>query len=171
MQIEQRQPFLSEVSRRRKLALLVSFLDKKKDILEIGCGSGWFSRRLKAMGYKVVGLDIQGPADIVGDILDWEGLGLKPNSFDVVIALEVIEHVDCLSAMTTVCRPNGIIFLSSPHPSWDWVANLLEHIGLNQKRTSPHSNLTDFAKLPLTAVKISRPMWIHQVGVFTNDLK
>jgi 2-polyprenyl-3-methyl-5-hydroxy-6-metoxy-1,4-benzoquinol methylase len=169
--LEPRQPILSEVSRRRKLALLASFLHEKKDILEIGCGSGWFSRRLKAMGHKAVGLDIQGPADIVGDILDWEGLGLKPNSFDVVIALEVIEHVDCLAAMTSVCRPKGIIFLSSPHPSWDWVAKLLEHIGLTQKRTSPHSNLTDFAKLPLPALKVNRPLWIHQVGVFTNDPK
>jgi hypothetical protein len=40
---------------------------------------------------------------------------------------------------------------------------------LTQKRTSPHCNLTDFAKLPLPILKLRRPLWIHQVGVFRNN--
>jgi 2-polyprenyl-3-methyl-5-hydroxy-6-metoxy-1,4-benzoquinol methylase len=35
------------------------------------------------------------PADIVGDILEWKRIGLQPESFDVIIAFELVEHVDC----------------------------------------------------------------------------
>lgn len=162
------QPIISELSRNRKLALLLSHLDGKKRILEIGCGDGWFTDRLRKVGHDVTGVDLQQPATIVGNILEWEKLGLKRASFDVVIALEVIEHVDCLTAMRSLCRPDGIIFLSSPHPKWDWAMKILETSGLTQRRTSPHCNLTDFSKLPLTALKLKRPLWIHQVGVFRN---
>ncbi len=164
-----RQPIVSELSRNRKFALLASFLDGRKRILEIGSGDGWFSDRLRGMGHDVVGIDAQGPAEIVGDILDWEKLGLVSASFDVVVALEVIEHVDCLEAMTRLCRRDGIIFMSSPHPQWDWAMKGLESIGLTQKRTSPHRNLTDFSKVPRVVLKLKRPFWIHQVGVFKNN--
>jgi 2-polyprenyl-3-methyl-5-hydroxy-6-metoxy-1,4-benzoquinol methylase len=164
-----RQPIISELSRNRKLELLAGFLDGRKKVLEIGCGDGWFSDRLKRMGHEVVGIDVRGPADLIGDVLDWEKLGLTGGSFDAVVALEVIEHVDCLPAMTKLCRPDGIIFLSSPHPKWDWAMKALESLGLTQKRTSPHCNLTDFAKLPLPILKLKRPLWIHQVGVFRNN--
>jgi Methyltransferase domain len=123
------------------------------------------------MGHDVVGIDAQGPAEIVGNILDWQNLGLADASFDVIVALEVIEHVDCLEAMTSLCRRDGIIFMSSPHPKWDWAMKILEKIRLTQQRTSPHCNLTDFSKLPLAALKLKRPLWIHQVGVFRNSPK
>ena len=165
---QKQQPIVSELSRNRKLALLAGFLDGRKRILEIGCGDGWFSDRLRRMGHEVVGLDVHGSADLVGDIMDWENLGLARGSFDVIVALEVIEHVDCLTAMTALCRPDGIIFLSSPHPKWDWAMKVLENLGLTQKRTSPHCNLTDFSELPLPILKLKRPLWIHQVGVFRN---
>lgn len=164
-----RQPIVSELSRNRKLALLTSFLGGKKRVLEIGCGDGWFSDRLRRMGHDVVGIDVQGPADVIGDILDWEKLGLARASFDAIVALEVIEHVDCLMAMTRLCRRDGIIFMSSPHPKWDWVMKILEKVRLTQPRTSPHCNLTDFSRLPLTTLKLTRPLWIHQVGVFRNN--
>jgi 2-polyprenyl-3-methyl-5-hydroxy-6-metoxy-1,4-benzoquinol methylase len=164
----QKQPLLSEISRRRKLSLLGSLLNGKKKILEVGSGDGWFTRRLRAQGHEVVALDLNGQADIVGDITNWRMLGLNRSSFDVVIALEVIEHVDCLDALTSLCRPHGIIFLSSPHPDWDWALAFLERVALLQKRTSVHCNLVDFSKLPLAPLTIKRPLWMHQVGVFSN---
>ena len=165
---ELRQPFISEMSRRRKFGLFCRFVTPPAKVLEVGAGDGWFSRRLRERGFSVTTLDLEAPADIQGDINQWRALGLQEASFDAVIGLELIEHVDCLEALTSLCRPDGIIMLSSPHPKWDWVMQGLEMIGLNQKRTSPHSHLIDFKTIPLKSLLYQRPAYIHQVGVFSN---
>ena len=163
------QPLLSELSRRRKLALLLRHLPPGASVLEVGSGSGWFSEGLRRRGHPVMTLDIQGPADLVGDVNAWRDLGLGPGSFDAVVGLELIEHVDCLAAMRALCRPGGLIMLSSPHPRWDWVMKILEALRLTQRRTSPHDNLTDFAAIDMRALVRSRPLFIHQVAIFIND--
>ncbi|MBX2870146.1 MAG: class I SAM-dependent methyltransferase [Acidiferrobacterales bacterium] len=163
-----KQPLLSEISRRNKLRLLSNHLKPGMEILEIGSNAGWFTEQLRAKGYSVTTLDIVPPADIVGDIQNWGELGVAPASFDVCVALEVIEHVDCMEALKAICKPGGLIMLSSPHPHYDWVMKILEGLRLNQKRTSPHCNLTDFAEINLPALVKKRPAYIHQIAVFQN---
>jgi len=163
-----KQPILSEISRRRKLKLLLKYLRPESSVLEVGAGDGWFSSQLRQHGHRAVTLDLREPADIVGDILAWQALGLDSESFDAVVALEVIEHVDCLEALCNLCKKDGLIMLSSPHPRWDWLLKILENFGLTQKRTSEHSNLTDFNKIKLEPVVLSRPLYIHQVAIFRN---
>ena len=167
---DQRQPLLSAISRRNKLRLLVKHFMPGCTILEVGAGSGWFTGQLREGGFRVITLDLEGPADVVGDVTRWEQLGLKQASFDAIVALEVIEHVDCIKALSTLCRKDGLIMLSSPHPRWDWVMKLLENIHLNQQRTSEHCNLTDFTTIPLRPLVMKRPLMIHQVAIFKNSL-
>ena len=164
-----KQPILSEISRRRKLNLITKYLQKNSLILEVGAGTGWFTQHLRERGFQVISLDLKEPADIVGDIKRWQYLNLSPHSFDAVVAFEVIEHVDCLDILCALCKQGGLIMLSSPHPRWDWVMKILEHFRLTQMRTSEHSNLTDFRSVRLPVVLLKRPMWIHQVAIFRND--
>ncbi len=159
---------LSRISRRRKLALFLRHVPLGARVLEVGSGDGWFTRQLNGHGMKVVSLDMLPPADIIGDINAWASLGLVPNSFDAVIALEVIEHVDCLKSLTVLCKPGGLVLLSSPHPRWDWVMKVLEWLHLTQRRTSAHDHLIDFATIPLKRLLVKRPLGIHQVGLFIN---
>lgn len=161
-------PLLSDLSRKRKFAAISEHLKPGSDVLEIGSGDGWFSRRLRRQGHGVTTIDLVPPADVVGNILDWRRLGLEEHSFDAVVGLEVIEHVDCIAAVRSLCKQGGLIFLSSPHPDWDWAMRVLETVGLNQRRTSPHTNLVDFRTLPFAPVSLRRPAWIHQVGIFRN---
>ncbi|MFC1597606.1 class I SAM-dependent methyltransferase [Planctomycetota bacterium] len=163
------QPLLSEISRRRKLKLLKDHLPAGASVMEVGTGSGWFAERLRESGYAVTTLDLVPPANIVGDVNRWRQLGIPPHSFDAVIALEVIEHVDCLPALRSICKPGGLIMLSSPHPSWDWVMKTLELLHLTQKRTSEHVHLTDFNDIAMPAVVQKRPIFIHQVAIFKNE--
>lgn len=169
--MDTRQPLLSEISRRRKLSLLNRYLAPKSRLLEVGTGDGWFARRLRECGYEVVTIDLHEPADFVGDILNWRSLGLQEKSFDAVVALEVIEHVDCLDSLCSLCKDGGLIMLSSPHPRWDWAMKVLEFLHLNQRRTSKHCNLTDFSSISLDRVLLTRPMCIHQVALFYNTRK
>jgi len=166
-----RQPILSELSRRRKLNLLLKHLKPGSQVLEVGAVDGWFSDRLKRKGHHSVTLDLKEPADIVGNILDWQLLGLKKESFDALIALEVIEHVNCLEAICSLCKKDGLIMLSSPHPKWDWLMKILESLRLTQKRTSAHTNLIDFRKINLEPLVLRRPLYIHQLAIFINRNK
>ncbi len=107
----------------------------------------------------------------MGSILDWKSLGLQKDYFDAVVALEVIEHVDCLEAICDLCKKDGLIMLSSPHPRWDWLMKILESLRLTQKRTSEHINLTDFTKINLKPLNIRRRLYIHQAAIFLNKPK
>jgi 2-polyprenyl-3-methyl-5-hydroxy-6-metoxy-1,4-benzoquinol methylase len=163
-----RQPLVSELSRRRKFALLVKHLPARSRVLEVGTGDGWFAERLRQRGHSVITLDLAAPADVVGDIHDWRNLALEEKSFDAVVAMEVIEHVDCLEELCALCKQNGLIMLSSPHPNWDWVMKILERVHMTQPRTSEHFNLTDFATIDLVRVVFLRPLFVHQVAIFRN---
>ena len=167
----QKQPLISRLSANHKFNLALKHFPAGISILEVGSGSGAFAQRLVINGYRVTTLDRQGSADIIGDINNWRALGIQTASFDAVVALEVIEHVDCLAALKQICRPGGLIMLSSPHPDWDWLLNILEKCGLLQRRTSAHKNLLDFEQLPLVAVVRQRPMFFHQVAIFKNEAR
>ena len=110
------------------MQLLKKYLKPSVSVLEVGTGSGWFAEKMQETAYAVTTIDLSPPADIVGDINQWQQLGILPHSFDAVVALEVIEHIDCLTTLQSVCKPGGLIMLSSPHPRWDWAMKLLESI-------------------------------------------
>ena len=142
-------PWLSACARKRKCAWFFQFVPKSAAILEIGCGEGWVGAYARAGGWThYTGLDLKPPADLLGDIRHWRALGLKENTFDVIIAFEVVEHLDCFDEMFALLRPGGLCLLTSPIPQRDGIMRLLEALGLNQKRTSPHDHLIAFETIP-----------------------
>jgi len=122
---------------------------KTAEILEVGAGSGWLGARLRAEGWsRYTGLDLHPPADVVGDVRQWRQLGLPERRFDVIVAFEVVEHVDCWSALAELLTDDGVCFVTTPVPHMDWACRLLEFMHVNQKRTSPHSNLVYLRRVP-----------------------
>jgi SAM-dependent methyltransferase len=128
----------------------------------------YFINDLRAGGWKnYCGLDLAPPADVLGRIQDWRNLGLAAAAFDVIIAFEVVEHVNCFQAFYDLLRPGGSLLLTSPLPRLDWLCRLLELIGLNQRRTSPHDHLIRFSEIPLFVPReIRRVGFISQWGKF-----
>jgi SAM-dependent methyltransferase len=165
-------PLLSHYARRRKIDYFLAGIPRDARILEVGCGSAWVRDYLTRNGWTgYVGLDLAPPADIVGDITRWRDVGLEPSSFDVVIAFEVVEHVDCFQECYDLLKPGGRLMLTSPVPRMDWVMRALEAVGLNQKRTSPHDHLVSFRSVPLFAEKqIAIVGGLAQWGIFTKEL-
>ena len=164
-------PLLSDYARRKKIQHFLAGIPKDARILEVGCGSAWVREYLTSNGWTgYVGLDLAPPADIVGDITNWRTLGLEPASFDVIIAFEVVEHVDCFRECHDLLKPGGRLMLTSPVPHMDWVMKMLERAGLNQKRTSPHDHLVSFRHVPLFAEKqITVVKGLAQWGIFTKE--
>jgi 2-polyprenyl-3-methyl-5-hydroxy-6-metoxy-1,4-benzoquinol methylase len=165
-------PLLSSYAQKKKITYFMDDISKDARILEIGSGGGWLGEYLKGNGWQhVVGIDLEPPADIVGDICDWKDLSIEANSFDYIIAFEVVEHVDCFEACFNLLKPGGLLMLTSPVPHMDWACKMLEGVGLNQKRTSPHDHLIYFENIPLfEPVEIRRVGFMAQWGIFKKIL-
>jgi len=139
---------LSGLARRGKLKYFLPQIGRQARILDVGCSDNWFKHEASDRGWSnVVGIDLQPPADVVGDVFEWRALGLEPHSFDALVAFEVIEHGDFSGVMWDLLKPDGLLFATTPIPRMDPACRVLEHLRLLQRRTSPHTHLTDLRAL------------------------
>jgi SAM-dependent methyltransferase len=164
-------PWLSQIAAKKKLNYFLEGIPKDARILEVGSGSGWVGRHLKQFGWhNYTGIDLQKGADIVGDIRRWRALGLKAGSFDVIFAFEVVEHVDCFKECYQLLKPGGKLMVTTPVPHMDWAMKLLEFVGLNQKRTSPHDHLVYLGDVPYFEQRTVKAVaFLAQWGIFTKQ--
>jgi SAM-dependent methyltransferase len=101
-------------------------------VLDVGCGTGWFSREIERAGGRVVALDIGlkllektgekcAAARVAGDACR---LAFADHSFDIVVSSECIEHtVDPRQALAEMCRvlkPGGLLVVTVPNELWRW---------------------------------------------------
>ena len=143
-------PYLSSLARKKKLNFFIDAIPKDAEVLEVGCGGNWVKEYMLANGWKYyTGIDIEGNPDIKGDLNNWRELGLPAAGYDVIIAFEVVEHDDLWQSFYSLLKSGGKLMLTTPVPSGDWVLKILEAIGLNQTRTSPHTHLADVRNVKL----------------------
>ena len=101
------------------------------EIVDIGCGGGILAEALDQLGASVIGIDrsehIIGAAKAhqqeSGSSVDYRVQSAaalatqRPNSFDVVLAMEVLEHVPDVSHFLLECasllKPEGIFFFAT----------------------------------------------------------
>ncbi len=111
--------------------LIKKYHPKFKDALDCGCGTG-FNYPSFRDARRVVSLDISAyalkickkkgiPNLVKGDA---QNLPFKDRTFDVVSAIELIEHLDddnaALREFWRVLRPGGIVVLTTPAFKWLW---------------------------------------------------
>ena len=99
-------------------------------VLDIGCGGGLISEPVARLGAKVVGADAsatnievarlhaaQSGLDIDYRATTAEAIAEAGEKFDVVLALEVVEHVSDVPYFLTSCadmvKPGGLIFVAT----------------------------------------------------------
>jgi 2-polyprenyl-6-hydroxyphenyl methylase/3-demethylubiquinone-9 3-methyltransferase len=99
-------------------------------MLDIGCGGGILSEPLARLGAQMVGADpsedniaaAQAHAQASGIAVDYrattaENLAAAGERFDVVLAMEVVEHVTDVEAFVTTCaamvKPGGLMFAAT----------------------------------------------------------
>ncbi len=148
-------------------------------ILDIGCGTGKMLDELKPFG-DVVGADFApealqfcitrgAPADLAR--ADVRRLPFADNSFDVVTAMDIIEHIDDDKAASReifrVLKPGGRLLVTVPAFSslWSEHDEALHHF---RRYTTPH--LKDVFqraglhvdKLSYTVTTLFAPIWVYR---------
>ncbi|MBY0426043.1 MAG: class I SAM-dependent methyltransferase [Cytophagales bacterium] len=105
--------------------------NKKFHILDFGFGSGVMSHLLAQNGHSIIGVDRElspiqmikkkiafPPNCILEESTDSYLSSIPKNSFDVIIALDVLEHVEDLQGtidfFRTLLKPSGEIIISGP---------------------------------------------------------
>jgi len=156
--------------------------DASKRVLDIGCGTGAMLQQLSRYG-TVDGVDtdpnavrfcrergVAGVRRLTSQTLPWE-----PETFDLVTALDVIEHIDddqaVLGEVQRVLRPGGTLLLTVPayevlwgpqdeishhkrrYRAWQ-IRERLERAGLEPVKLSYFNSLL-FP--PIAAVRLLRP--------------
>lgn len=106
-----------------KIDLICKFLDtwpRNKPILDVGCGEGIFVHQYRSRGYDIYGLDINyKSACVIKD--DIRSTKLKSGSFDLVLCLDVLEHLSyqdqekAITEIKRILKKNGIFVLSVPN--------------------------------------------------------
>jgi hypothetical protein len=72
-------------------------------VLDVGCRTRELEQALADRPVSYIGLDLTPPADVVADL--GEGIPLPDDTADVVVALDVLEHVDGIyEAFAELCR-------------------------------------------------------------------
>jgi methionine biosynthesis protein MetW len=97
-------------------------------LLDVGCGIGTISVELQRKGFQVTGVDFSEVAiskclekglDAILSDLDRDGLQFPDNSFDIVWAGDVVEHVFdpifLLEEIYRVLKSDGYLILSTPN--------------------------------------------------------
>lgn len=99
-------------------------------ILDVGCGQAWVAQYFCPRGVAVHSMDISTvnplraleryPYDNhYGVVADAYRLPFRPDSFDCIIACEIIEHVpdpaEFMASLMRVLKPGGQLIITTPH--------------------------------------------------------
>ena len=152
-------------------------------VLDVGCGTGTNAGVLRAHGRRVVGVDYRpeglraAQQEQRGDAVFVQAsathLPFVDGAYDVVTALDVLEHVDdrtALDEIRRVLRPGGSILITVPAMPWLWsvrddeaghlrryrrsgLIELLSSGGLELQRVTYYQ----FFLFPLVLVRVLRP--------------
>ncbi|HAX90715.1 MAG TPA: bifunctional 3-demethylubiquinol 3-O-methyltransferase/2-polyprenyl-6-hydroxyphenol methylase [Rhodospirillaceae bacterium] len=102
----------------------------QQTILDVGCGGGLMAEAMAAKGYNVTGIDASAQAIAVasahavvsGLTIDYregtaEGLVKTGAQYDVILALEIVEHVQNVKAfmasLAALLKPDGLLIIAT----------------------------------------------------------
>lgn len=104
-----------------------------KEVLDVGCGAGFLANHLGAEGHRVTGLDASAESLEVAahydrsrsvryEVGDALALPYPDASFDVVCAMDFLEHVEepsrAIAEAGRVLRPSGLFFFHTFNRNW-----------------------------------------------------
>ncbi len=152
-------------------------LDKNKiKILDVGCGNRYITDIIKKEGYNIVGIDKLSSKDskwITKDpdyTMDATNMSFKDNTFDVIIALEMIEHCQCVTEIKRVLKTDGLFLCSTPSLWTNWLRKILISLRLLENQDfEGHDHIINLKKIPMKLIKHKKMFFgTSQFGIFTK---
>lgn len=157
------------VAKRKFLSLI---LDKYSlsvnglKVLDVGCGTGAVMQFLIKKKFEAYGID---PSEEALKYCALKGLSVKKssaekidfpeNSFDIVLALDVLEHLDnpelAVEEIRRVLTKNGVFIMTVPAHQWLWSYH---DDSLHHKKRYNKQDVINLLDKEFEIVKIS---WIH----------
>jgi 2-polyprenyl-6-hydroxyphenyl methylase/3-demethylubiquinone-9 3-methyltransferase len=159
-------------------------------MLDIGCGGGILSEAMSHLGAQVHGIDVverniavarhharQTGLAIHYETIAAEAMAQQDNTYDVVLNMEVVEHVADLSGFVHACtllvRPSGLLMIATINRTWlSWLTAIIgaEYIlGWLPKGTHQWRRFPKPAELEALLAKDQLPV-IARTGVRVNPL-
>jgi len=138
---------------------LKEFIGKDCKILDVGCGAGFHTNKLSSQGFiNVSGLDISKQSLEVAKKFDetksvkyYEGdaysLPFDDNSFDAIISMDFLEHVDeperVIKEISRVTKKGGIFFFHTFNRNWlSWLV-IIKFVEWFVKNTPKNMHVID----------------------------
>jgi len=152
-------------------------------LLDVGCGSGHFMLAASQNGYEVHGIE---PAPVSAryaqdqlslpviqkNILE---VDFPPQSFDIITAWDVIEHVSDPRAVLTRCshwlRPGGILAVRFPSARWQKFKGILFHKLCQSNRPAFGATMHLYFFSEITFTKICRDIGLKVYKTQTTPLE
>ncbi len=101
-------------------------------VFDLGCGSGFLVGELQKRGFQAYGSDISREAIEYGKnrgienlkVREGDGVNFPDNYFDLVLALDVLEHIEndskAIGELNRVLRPGGMAIITVPAYMFLW---------------------------------------------------
>lgn len=144
-------------ARRLHETILKEVPAEAEHLLDVGCGNAWVAEHFCPKGKTVISLDIasRNPEKALEKypflnhfalVADVYALPFRPNTFDCIIAAEIIEHVAdprlFIDQLLKVLRPGGKLIVTTPFEE-KITYSLCIHCN---RPTSQHAHLHSFSK-------------------------
>ncbi len=171
--------FSAAETRRNQTVFELSALQPGMDVLDVGSGRGWFSLHAAQSGTHVTALDLS-PENleqikklnpeidtVYGDALD---IPLKEKKFDLIVALEVLEHLTepkaAVEGWKKLLKPAGKLLITVPYKE-----SIRYTLCIHCNRKTPiNAHLHSFDRDSLYKLLNHHGFWIKQNRLFSHRL-
>jgi ubiquinone/menaquinone biosynthesis C-methylase UbiE len=166
---EERTGATAHSERRLREYILSLVPNKSQSILDVGCGSAWVAKTFQKSGKFICSLDVstENPRkamecypslDHVGVAADAYHLPFNDDSFDVILATEIIEHVhnpkSFVSELMRVVKTSGVVIISTPYKE-----KIVYELCIHCQQLTPHN-----AHLHSWDESLLRALFVDSIG-------
>jgi SAM-dependent methyltransferase len=146
----------------RRVAMLTNHLRPGQRVLELGCGTGYFTRELAKTGAQIIAIDISPDLlevarhecpqqNVTFEIQNAYALTYPNDDFDSVVGSSVLHHLDVDAALREIHRvlkPGGSIYFTEPNMLNPQIA-LQKNIPSIKRRLGDSPDESAFVRWPL----------------------
>ena len=146
----------------RRVKMLTAHLRPGQKVLELGCGTGFFTKSLANTGAQVTAIDISpdllavaraecAAENVTFEVQNAYAMTYGAEVFDSVVGSSVLHHLEvdaALKEIQRVLKPGGLVFFTEPNMMNPQIA-VQKNVPAIKKRLGDSPNETAFFRWPL----------------------